>query len=246
MMVSIVNDSQSHLNTRVTTSGGGTAASIRGMDRSRAGSNTTQYSRFNTGWGKTEQLKSSANAVARQTRAMDTQVQNIAHQIRRMATDIRAFRKNFPPFPRGSEERERLLNSFQGIRKQIERLTLPPKKDAAHSLQGDDGSQAGSSSTLIERFESLLQTIGARLPEMPAGRSDADFQKLEEHLETLLEFISQERAELVEPGKYYDSGSDSEFAVPLASFSLTLGQTFAEQRDWQMTVSQTRLKALQV
>ena len=97
---------------------------------------TARVSHVNTGWGKTEQMKSSANATARQIRTMDTQVQNMAHTLRRMTTDIRAFRKNFPPFPRGSEERERLLNSFQGIRKQIERLTIPPKKETVPTRPG--------------------------------------------------------------------------------------------------------------
>jgi len=114
------------------------------------------------------------------------------------------------------------------------------------SFQGDDVSQSGSSGMLIERFERLLQTIGERLPDIPADTSDVAFQKLEEQLETLLEFISQQRAGLVESGKYYQDGDDTRIDVQIASFSITLGQTFADQPDWQMTVSQTQLKALQV
>lgn len=245
MMVSIVNDNQSHLSNRLTELRSNSTA-MRGTERTLARSDTARLSDINAGWGRSEQLKSSANTAARQIRTMDTQILNMTQHLQRMTTDIRTFRKNFPPFPRGSEERERLLNSFQGIRKQIERLTLPPKKEAALSLQGEDVSQSGSSSMLIERFEKLLQTIGERLPDIPADTSDVAFQTFEKHLETLLEFISQERAERVEPGKYYESGSDSDFAVQMVSFSLTLGQTFSDQSDGQITVSQTQLKALQV
>ena len=107
-------------------------------------------------------------------------------------------------------------------------------------------SQPGSLGTLVERFEKLLQTIRERLPDIPVDTSDAAFQKLEQELETLLAFISEQRGELVESGKYYQDGDDTETAVQMASFSITLGQTFSDQSDWQMTVSQTQLKVLQV
>jgi hypothetical protein len=207
---------------------------------------TARVSHVNSGWGKTEQMKAPANAAAKQIRTMDTQVQHLAHAIRRMTTDIRAFRKNFPPFPRGSEERERLLNSFHGIRKQIERLTIPPKNKAVPTVQGHDVPQPGSLGTLMERYEKLLQTVRERFADIPADPSDAASQKLEQELETLLAFISEQHGELVEAGKYYQGGDDTNTAVQMASFSITLGQTFSDQSDWQMTVSQTQLKVLQV
>lgn len=245
MLVSIVNDSQSHLNTRAAAPENRTADAIRGMEGSRARSDTTRYSRFPTGWGKAEQIKTSAGAAAGRLRTMDTQVRTVAYQIQRMSGDIRTFRKNFPPFPRGSEERERLLNSFQGIRKQIERLTLPPKKDADPTFQGDGISQSNPSNSLVARFEKLLKTISMYLPDIPKDPSDADLQELEEKLEQLLDVISQQRTELVAFRKYYESGDNTKVAVQMTFSSMTLGRTFADQADWQMTVSQTRLKVLQ-
>ncbi len=242
MIASIVNDSQSHLSTPSTALQSSTTVT-RNTERSRTGSDSARVSHVNSGWGKTEQMKAPANATARQVRTMDTQVQNMAQPIQRMITDIRTFRKNFPPFPRGSEERERLLNSFQGIRKQIERLTLPPKKE---TVQGSDVSQPGSLGTLMERYEKLLQTIRERLPDIPAATSDVAFQKLEQELETLLAFVSEQHGERVESGKYYQGGDDTEIAIQMASLSITLGRTFSDQSDWQMTVSQTQLKVLQV
>ncbi len=245
MIASIVNGSQSHLSTPSTALRSGTI-NFQNTERSRTGSESTRVGHVNNGWGKTEQMKAPANAMARQIRAMDTQVQNLAHAIRRMSTDIRAFRKNFPPFPRGSEERERLLNSFQGIRKQIERLTIPPKSKAVPNDQGQDVSQMRSLGTLMERYETLLQTIRERLPAIPADTTDVAMQKLEQELETLLAFIYEQHGERVEFIKYYQGGDDTETAVQMASFSITLGQTFSEQSHWQMTVSQTQLKVLQV
>ena len=245
MIASVVNDSQSHLSTPSTALRSGTI-NLQNMERSRAGSDTTRVSHVNSGWGKTEQMKAPANAMARQIRTMDTQVQNLARTIRRMGTEVRAFRKNFPPFPRGSEERERLLNSFQGIRKQIERLTIPPKNKAVPNEQGHDGSQVRSLGTLMERYEKLLQTIWERFPDVPADPPDAALEKLEQELETLLAFISEQHGDLVESGKYYQGGDDTQTADQVASFSITLGQAFAEQSHWQMTFSQTQLKVLQV
>lgn len=245
MIASIVNDSQSHLNTPSTALRSSTTIT-RNAERSHAGSDTARVSQVNTGWGKTEQLKSIANATARHIRTMDTQVQSMAQTIQRMTTDIRAFRKNFPPFPRGSEERERLLNSFQGIRKQIERLTIPPKKETISTVQDQDVSQPESLGTLMERYEKLLQTIRERLPAIPADTSDVAIQKLEQELETLLAFVSKQHGERVESGKYYQGGDDTETVVQMVSLGITLGQTFSDQSDWQMTVSQTQLKVLQV
>lgn len=246
MMVSIVTKSQSHPNSRSATLGNSAAAVIQGKEISRSGLDTTRLSGVNTGWGITEQVNSSSNAVARQIRTMDTQTQSITQTIQRMTTDIRTFRKNFPPFPRGSEERVRLLKSFQGIRKQIERLTFPPQKDGVPTVRGQSETQAGSFIQLVERFEALLQKIAKNLPHIPKSTSDVAFQKLEEKLETLLDLISQQQTELVEHKKYYKDDGDTEFAEMMTSFSISMGQTFSNQSGWQMTVSQTHLKALQV
>ena len=244
MMVSTVHDSQSHLSSRLTAYQGSSHA-MRGVERSRTGAQANPSSQVNKGWGKTEQVKSFASTSARQVRTMNTQVQAITEHIQQATGDIRTFRKNFPPFPRGSEERERLLNSFQGIRKQMERLSFPPKKDTVPALEGDAVSPSGSVNRLVEGFETLLQTIGAYIPDVPDDTSDSAFQALAEKLETLLEFIFQQRAELVEPGKYYEESGDTEAAVEMVSFSITLGRTFSDRTDWQMSVSQTRFKGLQ-
>jgi hypothetical protein len=97
----------------------------------------------------------------------------------------------------------------------------------------------------MERYEKLLQTIRERFPDVPADTSDVAIQKLEQELETLLTFISEQHGQLVESGKYYQGSDDTETAVQTASFSITLGQTFSDQPDWQITVSQTQLKVLQ-
>ena len=245
MMVPIVNENQSHLNAHAVALRSRSAAFIRDLEISRTGPDIAQLSTVNTVLGNVEQVKSSSNVAARQIRTMDTQLQNMAYPIQRMVTDIRTFRKDFPPFPRGSEERELLLESFHGIRKQIERLTLPPKKDATPTLQDDSAAQIGPMNTLLERFIKVLKTIGAHIPSAPENAFDIAFQKLEEKLETLLGFIYQQRAELVEQKKYYGDDDDKELAVMMTSFSISMSQTFSDQSSWQMTVSQTHLKAWQ-
>jgi len=245
MMVPLVTENQSHLNSRSTGLGNNTASFIRGKGILSSGSDTARLSGIHTGWGNTEQVKSSSNSAAQHVRAMDTQAHTMARTIQRMANDIRTFRKNFPPFPRGSEERERLLKSFQGIRKQIERLTFPPKKVADPTVQGHAATQAGSEIALVEGFETLLQNIAAYLPHIPESASDVALQELEEKLDTLLDFISRERSRLVEQKKYYQEDGDKEIAFMMTSFSISMGQIFSDQSGWQMTLSQTHLKALQ-
>lgn len=52
----------------------------------------------------------------------------IQRLMREMRDNLNAIIKNYPPFPQGSEERERLLNLVAGLRKQIEAVTVPPRE----------------------------------------------------------------------------------------------------------------------
>ena len=53
--------------------------------------------------------------------------------------------KNFPPFPPGSEERVKILRSFNLFRKQIDQLTIPPVVRDAMKIMADPAlvSEAG-------------------------------------------------------------------------------------------------------
>lgn len=249
MVVSMISDIQPHLGSGSALNHRGTAAMPKTLS-SRLESDSIRVPGIDSKWGQAQQARSSSNAAAGRLRSMDTQLQAVAHHIQRMSEDSRSFRKNFPPFPQGSEERERVLNSFQAIRRQIEQLTIPPPREKMAQVSPDEkGALTDRASQLLQGFEALLQSIGTRIPDVPDGSSAAAFKALQEQLESLLAFISDKRAELVQaaaPKKYYKGEEEGAVSLDVASISITMGQVFSEEPDWQMTVSRTTLKAFTV
>jgi hypothetical protein len=171
-------------------------------------------------------------------RSLDAVLQAVAKQARKMAGDIRAFEKNFPPFPRGSEERQRLLNSISAIRKQIARMTLPPEKGVADLAPHP----------VADRFEQLLKVVHAYLPDVSEeDASDNALAALKTRMESLLEFIQQKRAAAKEtafPENSFAQADGRGMFFEMIAVSVSVGQVFAQQAGWQMTVSQVHLRAL--
>jgi hypothetical protein len=170
-------------------------------------------------------------------RSQDSVLLAVAKQARKMAGDIRAFEKNFPPFPRGSEERVRLLNSIRAIRKQIARLTLPPEKGVADTAPHP----------VADRLERLLTAVHAFLPDLPEDASDNALATLKTRMESLLDFIQQNRAAAQETALPENSVAREDgggMFLEMIAVSLQVGQVFAQQAGRQVTVSQTQLRVL--
>ena len=194
------------------------------------------------GLNASRQNHDALNAAAGQIRYQDAGLQTVVRYARQMAHDIRVFKKNFPPFPAGSEERERLLNSFSAIRKQIARLTIPPEtgEAAANSEQG--AANEGSPASMSGAFERLFAAIWERVPAVPADASDSAFDALIKKLESLLEFIQKNRAGIQQQA-FSEHDVAREASIEMAAISIHIGSLFSEQSAWQMTVSQAQLKA---
>lgn len=195
-----------------------------------------------------QQAHEALNTEAGHIRSQDAGLQEVVHHVRKMTDDIRAFRKNFPPFPQGSEERERLLNSFSAIRKQIARLTIPPEaaEKAANSQRTAPETAVMS---MAGSFDHLFAAIRERMPAFPADTSDRSFDALVKKLESLLDFVQKKRATVeqqVFSTTYNKSNGDGELSLEMAALSIRMGRMFSGQADWQMTMSQVHLKALQV
>jgi len=193
-----------------------------------------------------QQGHDSLHAAAGHIRSLDAGLQGVVRHVRKMADDIRAFKKNFPPFPTGSEERVRLLNSFSAIRKQIARLTLPPET-ATNNEPTTMPEKALMSRT--GSFDELFAAIKEQVPALPMDTSDRAFDVLFKKLESLLEFIQKKRANIeqqVFSATYSESDGDRALSLERDSLSIRMGQMFSGQIDLQVTVSHVQLKALQV
>lgn len=77
---------------------------------------------------------STINPLARSISVADVAIEDLDRHIERMKRPLELIVKNYPPFPLESSERRDYLNSFIGLRMEMERLMIPPDKGAESAL----------------------------------------------------------------------------------------------------------------
>lgn len=105
--------------------------------------------------------------AAGEVRALD-EARTLVGRARR---ELEVIVKSFPPFPPGSMERERFLNSVAGIRAMIERLTFPPAQSQAIS---DTFSQAAfvDSSASDASLQAGWASVGGLFDDLSSARAE--------------------------------------------------------------------------
>ena len=82
-------------------------------------------------------VNDSLNNVAMTIRTADTTMESIGKVIDQMKALLEVVIKNYPPFPPGSEDRVKLLNSFNMLKQQIDQLTIPPNNRGVWKILAD-------------------------------------------------------------------------------------------------------------
>lgn len=77
------------------------------------------------------------NRVAGAIRNTDRAAQAIGQKIDALKGPLETIVKNFPPFSEQDKERMKLLRSYSSLRKEIDRLTLPPPPDVIKARQAE-------------------------------------------------------------------------------------------------------------
>lgn len=72
-----------------------------------------------------------ANAIAKSLRTDDKTLGKAERLLDKIEGPLQAIVKAYPPFPSGSEERVKMLKSFNSFRKMIDKLTIPAVKDSS-------------------------------------------------------------------------------------------------------------------
>ncbi len=70
-------------------------------------------------------LNDTSSAAREANKALD-QVDAVLTKIQEAVSSV----KNYPPFPEGNEDRVKYLNSIDGLRKELQAMTIPPISDA--------------------------------------------------------------------------------------------------------------------
>ena len=84
-----------------------------------------------------EQLHSKKNERAKGVQATNEGINNLSEQINQMSAKLEVIIKNFPPFSKDCEQRQELLMSYNSIRQEILKMSVPAPPTPVHEkIQG--------------------------------------------------------------------------------------------------------------
>ncbi len=120
-----------------------------------------QYINVQGAYGALSGDKEAANHVAANIHGLG-EVRSLVSRVRE---SLELIVKSFPPFPPGSLERERFLNSVAGIRAMIERLTFPPDqaRRVSETLSGAAFTSAAASDASLNEGVVALERLDDEL-----------------------------------------------------------------------------------
>jgi hypothetical protein len=154
-----------------------------------------------------DEVNSSLNSVAKSIRLTDSAMETIETYIDQMKARLLKIVKNYPPFPTGSEERIKMLRSFNAFRKQIDQLTVPPVDKGAVKIMADPARVSGTdelqvgggdkgAKTTIHRQEVHTGPLGLDIPELPEGVKDQGIDASIRNLDHAKQTLRQRRSDL--------------------------------------------------
>jgi hypothetical protein len=137
----------------------------------------------------------------------DTAMNAIGGVLSEMKGQLEKIVKNYPPYPAGSSERVRMLKHFAALRKEIERLTIPPDdKEAAYILAdpnrvpgaGDQEMTVDSSGRkMIIRSQPVhAGSNGLDIPELDVSATDEEIENAIEKMNTAESMLQSKRSAL--------------------------------------------------
>jgi flagellin-like hook-associated protein FlgL len=163
---------------------------------------SNSHSAFN----RLQAINSGLNMVAMNIRVADTTMGTIGDYLDNMESQLDMIIKNYPPFPPGSSERADFLKGFNGLRKQIDQLTLP-REEGAKKIMADPSVFPGAGDwEIIVGENSAGKTIhsrqvhtgptGLNIPELPEEATDSEIAEAIANLRTAKITLEQKRAGL--------------------------------------------------
>jgi len=212
------------------------------------------YTEFN----KLEGINNTVNQVATNIRIADCTMEVIEKQVSRMHEKLKVHVKNFPPFLPGSEERVKLLRSFNSFRKQIDKMTVPPEYEYAAKIMADPSKNpdAGPWEIIIHEngpFKTIQNkeihtgSTGLDIPELPENASDDTINEAISRMNHAKEILKRAQVGLVqdiaEIGRFKISLTHQEDIPELTteSKSIEIGQTLAGESGMRLTEATSQL-----
>jgi hypothetical protein len=101
---------------------------------------STAWAKAHQSWStfrRLQAINTKLNRVAASVRVADQIMDTIGKFIAEMKAQLERIIKNYPPFPPGSEERVKILRSYNALRKQIDQIAFPIKNQEGRKPAGD-------------------------------------------------------------------------------------------------------------
>lgn len=154
-----------------------------------------------------QDVKSKLNEVAGSIRKADVTMDTIGRILAKMKSHLETIVKNYPPFPKDSSERVRMLEGFAALKKEIQRLTIPPDDEGAARIMGDPAivSDAGDWEVAVggsgQKMVIHGQPVhagpgGLDIPDLPAGATDEELKMMMRKINTAEKTLQLRRSGL--------------------------------------------------
>jgi flagellin-like hook-associated protein FlgL len=197
-------------------------------------------------------VNDSLNMVAMSIRTADNAMESIGKLIDQMKAQLEVIVKNYPPFPPGSEDRVKLLNSFNMLKRQIDQLTIPPNNRGVWKILSDPASnpEAGDWNILtgpngeqrtIHNEQVNTGPTGLNIPEMSANATDQQISSMIDTIETAKSTLTNRRNSLAMDATGLTSAQDYNSKIA------ALNQSYADSLELgDMTETTAELQSIQV
>jgi hypothetical protein len=157
--------------------------------------------RMSADFAQLQNINDRQNQAASRIRSGDQKLQRTGRFLTQMKHMLFHIIKNYPPFEPGDKERVKYLKSFNGLRQQIEQLTIPPEKMWQDNIPGDSLPQAGinqegSSSSASTAIVGAATTFG--IPELPDMAPDVQIEATVHLIDKAQAVIDNRRATMDE------------------------------------------------
>ena len=152
-------------------------------------------------------VNDSLNNVAMTIRTADTTMDSIGKIIDQMKAQLEVIIKNYPPFPPGSEDRVKLLNSFNTLKRQIDQLTIPPNNRGVWKILADPATipeagdwtilaGANGEKRIIHNEQVHTGPTGLNIPDIQVDATDQQISGMIDTLGTAKNTLTNRRSAL--------------------------------------------------
>jgi len=150
--------------------------------------------RGRTAFQRHQAINAQLNHVAINVRAADQIMDTIGKFIAEMKAQLERIIKNYPPFPPGSEERAKILRSYNALRKEIEQITFPANPQERKKFSEVPRTVFNTSESLAQFVDQQVRRVkDLNLPELSDQSTDREMTDAILHLNQAEETLKENR-----------------------------------------------------